>query len=56
MGENKYKSDVFILGIILLQCSLLENMDSLYNYSTGTINILILEHAITELKKKKFSF
>lgn len=40
---NPFKSDVFTLGLIFLQISLLYNLDICYDYNKGTINKNLIE-------------
>ncbi|KAM3137380.1 hypothetical protein pb186bvf_010560 [Paramecium bursaria] len=49
--HNLYKSDVFTLGVIFLHVSLLKNMDKLYTYEEGRIDVQQLRTFLEQLSQ-----
>jgi len=48
--HNIYKSDLFSLGVCLINAALLESCDDIYNFTKYSINELALEEKIEKLK------
>lgn len=48
--HNVFKSDVFSLGICMINAGLLESCDNIYNYNKFIINEMALEEKLEKLK------
>lgn len=48
--HNIFKSDVFSLGLCIINAALLESCDEIYNFTKYTINSLALEEKIEKMK------
>ena len=48
--HNVFKSDVFSLGLCIINAALLESCDDIYNFTKYTINALALEEKIEKMK------
>jgi len=56
MKNNRYKADVFSLGLTLLSFATLTRSEDLYNYEKGLLNYSLLESRIAQVEKSYSQF
>jgi len=50
--EDKYKVDVFCLGLVLLECATLKSSNQIYDWNNFTMNLTLLSNRLLEIKDK----
>lgn len=48
--HNVFKSDVFSLGVCMMNAALLESCDDIYNFTKFTVNEMTLEEKLEKMK------
>jgi len=50
--EDKYKVDVFCLGLVLLECATLKSSSQIYDWNNFTMNLTLLSNRLLEIKDR----
>jgi len=50
--EDKYKADVFSLGMLILECATLKPSSLIYDYNNFSINLTLLSNRLLEVKER----